>query len=68
MKELTQEVFKDKPKEVTWAGVDYDGNLNFGIPHSPRYPWAAERWRGFDKIGNTIEKTDFKRGSSIRRI
>jgi len=31
MNPLTQEVFAGQPDEVNWAGVDYDGLLNFGI-------------------------------------
>jgi hypothetical protein len=67
MKELTQEVFNGQPKEVDWAGVDYDGLLSFGKAINPRYTWASERWRGFDKIGETIENSGFKPLTSIRR-
>jgi len=67
MKELTQEVFNGQPKEVDWAGVDYDGLLSFGKAINPRYTWASERWRGFDKIGESIKNSGFKPLTSIRR-
>ena len=57
--ELTQEVFHNQPKEVDWAGVDYDGLLNFGKAINPRYTWASERWRGFDPIGDPIENSNY---------
>lgn len=65
--ELTQEVFKDQPKDVDWCGVDYDGDLNFGIAHNPRYTWASERWRGFEQIGNTITNSGYKPLTSLYR-
>lgn len=66
-KELTQEIFNNKPIEVDWCGVDYDGNLNFGISRNPRYTWASERWRGFEKIGETIQNSGFKPLTSLKR-
>ncbi len=66
-KELTQDVFKNQPAEVDWAGVDYDGSLNFGIAMNPRYTWASERYRGFKKIGKTIKNSGFMPLTSIRR-
>jgi hypothetical protein len=65
--ELTQEVFKGQPKQVDWCGVDYDGLLSFGIAGATRYTWASERWRGFELIGDRIEKTNFKRLTSLKR-
>jgi hypothetical protein len=59
-KELTQEVFKEQPKEVDWCGVDYDGKLSFGIAENPRYTWASERWRGFVLIGEPAINTDYQ--------
>ncbi len=67
MKELTQDIFKNQPEQVNWAGVDYDGLLSFGISVNPRYTWASERWRGFEKIGETIENSGFKPLTSIKR-
>ena len=68
MEELTQEIFKGQPTWVDWAGVDYDGDLNFGIATNPRYTWASERWRGFKQVGETIENTNYKPLTSITRI
>jgi hypothetical protein len=59
MKELIQDVFKVQPKEVNWAGVDYDGLLSFGVAINPRYTWASERWRGFDQIGKVKEDSGY---------
>lgn len=67
IKELTQEIFNGRPKEVNWAGVDYDGLLSFGKATNPRYTWASEIWRGFEKIGETIKNSGFKPLTSIRR-
>ncbi len=67
MKELTQEVFKNQPIEVDWAGVDYDGRLSFGKAINPRFTWASERWRGFEKIGDCIESSGFKPLTQIFR-
>lgn len=66
-KELTQEIFNNQPSEVNWAGVDYDGMLSFGIAINPRYTWASERWRGFTKIGETIENSGYKVLTQINR-
>lgn len=66
-KELTQDVFNNQPIEVDWCGVDYDGDLNFGTGTNPRYTWASERWRGFDKIGDTVENCGYKPLTSLRR-
>ena len=68
MKELTQDIFNDKPIEVDWCGVDYDGLLHFGRSINPRYTWASERWRGFEKIGQSIIDSEYKPLSSLRRI
>lgn len=65
--ELTQEIFKDQPNNVNWAGVDYDGLLSFGESINPRFTWASERWRGFTCISK-IENTDFKPLTEIYRI
>lgn len=68
MKELTQEIFKNKPLEINWCGVDFDGKLSFGKAIRPRYTWASERWRGFDLIGSTLDNTEYKPLSSLHRI
>jgi hypothetical protein len=65
-KKLTQSVFEGQPLEVDWAGVDYDGTLSFGKASSPRYTWASERWRGFDKIGESVI-SDYEPLTSIYR-
>jgi len=65
--ELTQNIFKDQPEGIDWAGVDYDGLLHFGKAVNPRYTWASERWRGFEKIGDPMENTNYKPLASIRR-
>jgi hypothetical protein len=65
--EIGQEVFHNQPIEVDWAGVDYDGDLNFGIAINPRYTWASERWRGFEQIGETIENSGYKPLTSVKR-
>lgn len=67
MKELTQDVFKGQPKEVNLAGVDYDGLLKFGVAINPRYTWASERWRGFEKIGEPIPESGYKPLTQINR-
>ncbi len=67
-KELTQEIFKGQPESVDWVGVDYDGLLSFGTAINPRYTWASERWRGFEKVGEPIENTEFKPLTSLKRI
>jgi hypothetical protein len=64
---LTQDVFKNQPPEVDWAGVDYDGLLKFGKATNPRYTWASERWRGFEDIGPRVENSGFKPLTSIKR-
>jgi len=66
MEKLTQEIFEGMPSKVDWAGVDYDGELNFGKAINPRYTWASERWRGFEEY-KTVENTDYERLTSIRR-
>jgi hypothetical protein len=66
--ELGQEVFHNQPPEVNWAGVDYDGELNFGISINPRYTWASERWRGFKQIGESVENSGYKPLTQITRI
>lgn len=66
-KELTQEVFNGQPKEVDWAGVDYDGMISFGMALNPRTTWASERWRGFQKIGEPIMNTEYKPLTMIYR-
>ena len=65
-KKLTQEVFKGMPSHVNWAGVDYDGTLKIGTAINPRYTWASEAWRGYEKQ-EIIEGTDFQPLTSIRR-
>jgi hypothetical protein len=35
-----------------------DDGLSFGKAINPRYTWASERWRGFDKIGETLKTLD----------
>lgn len=66
--ELTQDIFNGQPEKVDWAGVDYDGNLNFGIAGpNVRYPWLSERYRGYEKVGDTIKNSGFKPETSIRR-
>jgi hypothetical protein len=65
--EIGQEVFHNQPPEVDWAGVDYDGELNFGRAINPRYTWASERWRGFEQIGESIENSGYKPLTSIKR-
>lgn len=67
MKHLTQEIFEGQPEEVDFVGIDYDGNMNFGIALNPRCSWASERWGGFTKIGDTIENSEYLRLSSLRR-
>jgi hypothetical protein len=66
-KELNQEVFRNQPENVNWCGVDYDGLLSFGSAINPRYTWASERWRGFEKVGNSIENSGFKALTSLKR-
>ena len=68
MKDLTQDIFNSQSNDVDWAGVDYDGLLNFGKALNPRYTWASERWRGFDKIGESIENSEYKPLTSIKRV
>ena len=68
MTELTQDIFTNQPNEVNWAGVDYDGLLHFGVAVNPRYTWASERWRGFEKIGNSIENSGFEPLTQINRM
>lgn len=65
--ELTQEVFLGMPEEVNWCGVDYDGDLNFGVARNPRYTWASERWRGFDQIGETVANSGYKPLTDLHR-
>lgn len=67
MKQLTNEVFSGQPKEVNWCGVDYDGLLNFGKAVNPRYTWASERWRGFEKIGDPIKNSGYKPLTQLKR-
>tara|TARA_R110000868_G_scaffold202172_2_gene449695 strand:- start:1317 stop:1529 length:213 start_codon:yes stop_codon:yes gene_type:complete len=67
MIELNQEVFKGKDPQINWAGVDYDGALQFGISINPRYTWASERWRGFKKIGETLQNSGYKPLTQISR-
>lgn len=67
MKELSQDVFDGQPPEVDWAGVDFDGTLNFGVASSPRFTWASERWRGFKRIGNRVQNSGYKPLSQLRR-
>jgi hypothetical protein len=67
MKKLTQDIFKNQPIEVDWCGVDYDGELNFGKAINPRYTWASERWRGFERIGESVYNTDFERLTQLKR-
>ncbi len=66
--ELGQEVFHNQPPEVDWAGVDYDGELNFGIAINPRYTWASEVWRGYEKIGESVENSGYKALTQVMRI
>jgi hypothetical protein len=51
---------------VNWAGVDYDGSLNFGKSIDPKLSWA-DRWRGFEQIGNSTENSGFKPLTSLER-
>lgn len=66
MKPLTQEIFIGQPIEVDFACVDYDGLLHFGKAINPRYTYASERWRGFDKIGDSVKDSGFEPLTSIR--
>lgn len=68
MKELSQELFKDQPKEVNWCGVDFDGLLSFGTAINPRYTWASERWRGFNLIGKKIINSGYKPLTSLYKL
>lgn len=65
--ELNQEIFNNQPQEVNWAGVDYDGTLNFGIAINPRYTWASEQWRGFEQIGDSVTESGYKPLSHITK-
>jgi hypothetical protein len=65
--ELGQEVFHNQPNEVDWAGVDYDGTLNFGTAINPRYTWASEVWRGYIQIGQPVENSGYKALTQVRR-
>lgn len=67
MKKLTQDIFNNQPENVDWAGVDYDGLLNFGKATSPRYTWASERWRGFELIGTPIKDSGYEPLTFIKR-
>lgn len=66
-KELTQDVFINQPESVDWCGVDYDGTLHFGRAINPRYTWASEQWRGFEKLADSIENSGYKAMTSLRR-
>ncbi|MFW5847439.1 MAG: hypothetical protein ACOCVF_00775 [bacterium] len=66
-KELTQELFENKPIDVNWCGVDYDGLLHFGKALSPRYTWNSERWRGFKPIGKNYPNSGYKPLTSLKR-
>lgn len=67
MKELTQEIFKDKSADIEVACVDYNGMLHFDKNvRNLRYTWASEQWRGFDKV-ESIENTDYKPLTKILR-
>jgi hypothetical protein len=68
MKELTQGVFEGISFKADWAGVDYDGNLNFGEAINPRVSYNSGRFHSYNKIGETIKTKDIKRESSIFRI
>lgn len=65
-KKLTQKIFEGMPSYVDWAGVDYDGKLKIGTAINPRYTWASEAWRGFEKY-KSIEGTDYEPLTSILR-
>lgn len=67
MKQLTSEIFIGQPIEVDFACVDYDGLLHFGKAINPRYTWASERWRGFDKIGEPVQDSGYEPLTSLRR-
>lgn len=67
-KQLTQEVFNNQPPEVNWCGVDYDGLLKFGKAINPRYTWGSERWRGYDKIGDSIKNSGYMGLTSLKRL
>lgn len=64
---LTQKIFDGQPEEVNWVGVDYDGTLNFGVAVNPRYTWASEQWRGYNKVGNPIPNTEYEPLTSLYR-
>ena len=68
MNKLTQKIFENQPLAVNWCGVDYDGELNYGVAINPRYTWASERWRGFKQIGDTVENSGFEPLTSLKRI
>ncbi len=67
MEKLTQNIFNNQPDTVDFACVDYDGLLSFGIAINPRYTYASERWRGFTKIGDSIENSGYEPLTSISR-
>lgn len=65
--ELTQDIFKDQPAEVDWAGVDFDGLLSFGKAINPRYTHASERWHGFERVGAPVPYSGYKPLTSIKK-
>ena len=67
MNPLTQEVFADQPPEVNWAGVDYDGLLNFGIATNQGITSASGQWRGFHRVGFSFKDSGFAIETSIFR-
>lgn len=68
MKDLTQEVFAGQPAEVDWVGIHYEGTMEFGIARNPRYTWASEVWRGFDRVGEPIKNSGYKPLTSLKRL
>lgn len=68
MEELTQSIFESISLDADWCGVDYDGDLNYGKAINPRISYNSGRYHSYDKIGATINGTNFKKESSIFRI
>jgi len=56
---LKQSIFKNQPKHVVVACVDFDGLLKYGTTTDIRYTWASERWRGCD-WSMEVKDTDYE--------
>lgn len=67
MNKLNQDVFIGQTEDVNWCGVDFDGDLNFGISINPRITWASERWRGFIQVGETVHNSGYDVLTSINK-